>query len=72
MPVVSTLPVLSLLTVKLKDGFDKLATFQNWSNEKHWALGKVGVPSAETGSWNQKTNYSSFTYIKTLSMLFYL
>lgn len=42
------------MTVKLKNGYDKLATFQNWSNEKNTRLyvGKVGVPSAETGSWN--------------------
>jgi hypothetical protein len=41
-----------LFTVKLKYDYDKLATFHNWSNEKTLALGKVGVPSTETGSQN--------------------
>lgn len=59
----STSVVLSLLTVKLKDGSDKLATSPTGQKKKHRALDKVGVPSAETGSWNQKTNYSSLVYI---------
>lgn len=52
MHLVSISTLHSLMTIKLKDGYDKLSTFQNWSNKKTLGSDKVRVPSTVIGSWN--------------------